>query len=81
MYADAPVAQWIERRFPKPQVACSIHAGGTVAEHLDWANGYFLTGEEIVAFQPVPLVARFVRGNDWSRNNALVASPGNGFRS
>lgn len=25
----APVAQWIERRFPKPQVACSIHAGGT----------------------------------------------------
>ena len=27
--AKAPVAQWIERRFPKPQVACSIHAGGT----------------------------------------------------
>ncbi len=26
--AKAPVAQWIERRFPKPQVACSIHAGG-----------------------------------------------------
>jgi hypothetical protein len=26
----APVAQWIERRFPKPQVACSIHAGGAV---------------------------------------------------
>ena len=25
----APVAQWIEQRFPKPQVACSIHAGGT----------------------------------------------------
>jgi len=24
----APVAQWIEQRFPKPQVACSIHAGG-----------------------------------------------------
>ena len=24
----ASVAQWIERRFPKPQVACSIHAGG-----------------------------------------------------
>ena len=22
------VAQWIEQRFPKPQVACSIHAGG-----------------------------------------------------
>ena len=27
--SPAPVAQWIERRFPKPQVACSIHAGGT----------------------------------------------------
>ena len=27
--AKAPVAQWIEQRFPKPQVACSIHAGGT----------------------------------------------------
>ena len=26
----ASVAQWIERRFPKPQVACSIHAGGTM---------------------------------------------------
>ena len=26
---NAPVAQWIEQRFPKPQVACSIHAGGT----------------------------------------------------
>ena len=25
----APVAQWIEQRFPKPQVACSIHAEGT----------------------------------------------------
>ncbi len=24
----APVAQWIEQRFPKPQVVCSIHAGG-----------------------------------------------------
>ena len=23
----APVAQGIEQRFPKPQVACSIHAG------------------------------------------------------
>ena len=22
------VAQWIEQRFPKPQVACSIHAEG-----------------------------------------------------
>ena len=29
--SPAPVAQWIERRFPKPQVACSIHAGGTNA--------------------------------------------------
>ena len=28
--SPAPVAQWIERRFPKPQVACSIHAGGTM---------------------------------------------------
>ena len=28
--SPAPVAQWIEQRFPKPQVACSIHAGGTV---------------------------------------------------
>ena len=27
--SPAPVAQWIEQRFPKPQVACSIHAGGT----------------------------------------------------
>ncbi len=26
----APVAQGIEQRFPKPQVACSIHAGGAV---------------------------------------------------
>ena len=25
----ALVAQWIEQRFPKPQVACSIHAEGT----------------------------------------------------
>ena len=81
MYAEAPVAQWIERRFPKPQVACSIHAGGTKVQHLDWANGYFLTGEEIVAFQPVPLIAHFVRGNDWPRNDALVASPSHGFRS
>ena len=30
LYFEAPVAQWIERRFPKPQVACSIHAGGTI---------------------------------------------------
>ena len=30
-FAPSPafVAQWIEQRFPKPQVACSIHAGGT----------------------------------------------------
>ncbi len=29
-FAPSPafVAQWIERRFPKPQVACSIHAEG-----------------------------------------------------
>ena len=27
--AFALVAQWIERRFPEPQVACSIHAEGT----------------------------------------------------
>ena len=26
----APVAQCMEQRFPKPQVACSIHNGGTV---------------------------------------------------
>ena len=26
----APVAQGIEQRFPKPQVACSIHAGSAV---------------------------------------------------
>ena len=26
--SPAPVAQWIEQRFPKPQVACSTHAGG-----------------------------------------------------
>ena len=32
--SPAPVAQWIERRFPKPQVACSIHAGG--ASKLTW---------------------------------------------
>ena len=25
--SPAPVAQGIEQRFPKPQVACSIHAG------------------------------------------------------
>ena len=30
----APVAQWIEQRFPKPQVACSIHAGGTTRESV-----------------------------------------------
>ena len=31
-FAPSPafVAQWIEQRFPKPQVACSIHAGGAV---------------------------------------------------
>ena len=27
----APVAQWIEQWFPKPCVACSIHARGTIA--------------------------------------------------
>ena len=27
--SPAPVAQGIEQRFPKPQVACSIHAGST----------------------------------------------------
>ena len=27
--SPAPVAQWIEQRFPKPQVAVSITAGGT----------------------------------------------------
>jgi hypothetical protein len=26
------VAQWIEQRFPKPQVACSIHAEGATLE-------------------------------------------------
>jgi len=30
----APVAQWIEQRFPKPQVACSIHAGGTMCTNM-----------------------------------------------
>ena len=29
--SPAPVAQWIERRFPKPQVPCSIHAGVAMA--------------------------------------------------
>jgi hypothetical protein len=48
-------------------------------QHLDWANGYFLTGEEIVAFQPVPLVARFVRGDDWHWDDALVASTSHGL--
>ena len=71
----------IEQRFPKPQVACSIHAGGTVAKHLDWSNDCFLAGEEIVAFQPIPTIARFVRGNNWRRNDAPVASPSHGFRS
>ena len=30
----ASVAQWIEQRFPKPQVACSIHAGGTLVREV-----------------------------------------------
>ncbi len=31
-FAPSPalVAQWIEQRFPKPQVACSIHAEGAI---------------------------------------------------
>jgi hypothetical protein len=30
----APVAQWIERRFPKPQVVRSIRTGGTSKARL-----------------------------------------------
>ena len=36
--SPAPVAQWIEQRFPKPQVACSIHAGGTMCTNMRRAN-------------------------------------------
>ena len=38
--AKAPVAQWIEQRFPKPQVACSIHAGGTNSWLNNQASSY-----------------------------------------
>ena len=34
--AIALVAQWIERRFPEPQVACSIHAEGTGSCRGHW---------------------------------------------
>ena len=30
--SPAPVAQWIEQWFPKPQVACSIHAGALLSK-------------------------------------------------
>ena len=30
--SPAPIAQWIEQRFPKPQVACSIHAGALLSK-------------------------------------------------
>src|SRR6266404_4046625 len=29
-------SDWIERRFPKPQVACSTHAGGTTFSNALW---------------------------------------------
>ena len=31
---DAPVAQWIEQRFPKPRAARSIRVGGTTPSSL-----------------------------------------------
>ena|GEM_PF-2479505 len=36
-FAPSPafVAQWIEQRFPKPQVACSIHAEGAKILHRE----------------------------------------------
>ena len=34
MKFSAPVAQWIEQRFPKPLVACSIHAGGVFPDRF-----------------------------------------------
>ena len=67
--------------FPKPQVAFSIHAGGTLAQHLDWGDGCFLALEDSIAFQPVPLIACFFCSNDRCRNVALVASSSHGFRS
>ena len=42
--AKAPVAQWIEQRFPKPQVACSTHAGGAIEIGVQRKIGYAQPG-------------------------------------
>jgi hypothetical protein len=63
---SAPVAQGIERRFPKPCVACSNHAGGAIQNHPspgtlpESCRGRF----EIPAKQALPL--------DFTRFSSLV---------
>ena len=42
--SPAPVAQWIEQRFPKPQVACSTHAGGAIEIGVQRKIGYAQPG-------------------------------------
>ena len=62
--AFALVAQWIERRFPEPQVACSIHAGGTQClpthrHHCVWFSRFHkrtVVEVDVVALPVTPVV-------------------------
>jgi hypothetical protein len=58
--AIALVAQWIERRFPEPQVACSIHAEGTGSCRGHWVMPRALghaegTGSTCLSYVTFPL--------------------------
>ena len=57
--AKAPVAQWIEQRFPKPQVACSIHAGGAVEVPAKQGDTQVL--QVLLGFGMCPILSDYVR--------------------
>lgn len=56
LVACAPVAQWIERRFPVPKVGGSTPLGGTIHPLSDWVSrslkGVFAFGGGCGADQP-----------------------------
>jgi hypothetical protein len=73
---SAPVAQWIEQRFPKPQVAGSSPAGG--ASKIGHTLGVYLLGQLLCGSlcatesHEMPVVSR--RGRDrnrWMGDHAL----------
>ena len=78
--SPAPVAQWIEQRFPKPQVACSIHAGGA-AEILvnTGVSAYLQAFIALFCICRIYGVSRLVpkfhgTGAGWNRSKAVASN-------